>query len=92
MASNPKTPEYVLGSSNTESQRLAKQGDLSRGVTERFLVNAGLSAGMKVLDLGCGAGDVSLLVAELVGSQGSVVGVDRDAAVLEFARKRLRRT
>jgi hypothetical protein len=31
---------------------------------------------MRVLDLGCGAGDVSMLAGELVGASGSVVGID----------------
>ena len=48
-----------------------------RPITERLLRNAGIDAGMRVLDLGCGAGDVSMLAAELVGPQGSIVGIDR---------------
>jgi SAM-dependent methyltransferase len=45
---------------------------------------------MRVLDLGCGAGDVSFLAAELVGPTGSVVGIDRDPGVLAIARERAR--
>jgi len=40
------------------------------------------SAAWRVLDLGCGAGDVSMLAATLVGVSGSVVGFDRNAQVL----------
>lgn len=43
---------------------------------------------MKVLDVGCGAGDVALLAARLVGPTGSVVGVDNNPAVVETARQR----
>ena len=43
---------------------------------------------MRVLDLGCGAGDVSFLAAELVGPAGSVVGIDVDPQVLAVARER----
>jgi ubiquinone/menaquinone biosynthesis C-methylase UbiE len=35
---------------------------------------------MRVLDLGCGMGDVSLLVTEFVGPNGKVIGIDRDPA------------
>jgi SAM-dependent methyltransferase len=55
--------------------------------TERFLLDAGLLPGMRVLDIGCGRGDVSFLAARLVGEQGQVVGVDRDPAALAFARE-----
>ena len=45
---------------------------------------------MRVLDLGYGAGDVSLLAAELVGAAGSVVGIDRSPEAIAVARKRAR--
>jgi len=59
-------------------------------MTERLLIDAGLAPGMRVLDVGCGRGDVALLAAKLVGAQGSVVGIDRDRAALEIARGRVR--
>jgi SAM-dependent methyltransferase len=40
---------------------------------------------MRVLDVGCGSGDVSLLAAELVGRTGEVIGVDRAAAAVDRA-------
>lgn len=43
---------------------------------------------MKVLDVGSGAGDVALLVADLVGPTGCVVGVDQNPTVLAIARQR----
>ena len=45
---------------------------------------------MRVLDVGCGVGDVSLLTASLVGPEGEVVGVDRDSLVLQNATERVR--
>jgi SAM-dependent methyltransferase len=39
-----------------------------------------------VLDVGCGAGDTSLLLAEMVGEGGEVVGVDRAPTALVAAR------
>jgi 2-polyprenyl-3-methyl-5-hydroxy-6-metoxy-1,4-benzoquinol methylase len=82
------SPQYVLGRSETESQRLVKQASFLRPSTERVFRKAGITEGMHVLDLGCGAGDVSFLAAELVGPTGSVVGIDVDPGVLAFARER----
>jgi ubiquinone/menaquinone biosynthesis C-methylase UbiE len=63
-------------------------GSFSR---ELFL-DAGLTKGMRVLDVGCGVGDVSLLCADLVGPKGEVVGVDRDSLAVSAAQERLRTT
>ena len=57
-------------------------------MTERLLIDAGIGPGMRVLDVGCGRGDVALLAAKLVGQEGEVVGIDRDLAALESARAR----
>jgi SAM-dependent methyltransferase len=43
---------------------------------------------MRVLDIGCGMGDVTMLVAQLVGPGGSIVSVDVDLASIATARKR----
>ncbi len=59
-------------------------------MTERLLVDAGIGPGMRVLDAGCGSGDVAVMLAALVGPNGRVVGVDRDARSLEVARERAR--
>jgi SAM-dependent methyltransferase len=56
--------------------------------TARFLEDAGVSRGMKVLDVGTGAGDVALLTAELVGQDGTVVGIDFNAELIQTARAR----
>jgi ubiquinone/menaquinone biosynthesis C-methylase UbiE len=79
---------YVLGHSRPEIQRLKTQAAILRPTTERLLRSAGIGPGMRVLDLGCGAGDVAMLAAELVGPSGSVVGIDRSLQVLEVAAER----
>ena len=81
-------PTYALGRSADEYQRLQEQAALYRPITERFFRGAGIAPGMRVLDVGSGAGDVAFLAAEIVGSTGHVVGVDMDGRALETARAR----
>jgi len=80
--------DYVFGRSRTEYDRLIEQAELFRPLTQRMLLAAGIKRAMHVLDVGCGVGDVSFLVAALVGPEGSVVGVDLDAEVLKLAEQR----
>ena len=81
-------PTYALGRSDDEHARLTEQANFLRPLTERFLRKAGIAPGMKVLDVGSGVGDMAFLLAELVGPDGEVTGVDVDAAALEKATKR----
>ena len=78
-------PNYVLGQSPYEYERLTLQAKVLRPFTEKFFMMAGLGPGMRVLEVGSGMGDVALLAAEMVGPGGRVLGVDRDAAGLEKA-------
>ena len=79
-----------MGRSEGETERLIQQSQLYEAVTRRFFQEAGLVSGMRVLDVGSGAGDVAMAAAELVGAEGEVVGVDVNAAILEMAQARVR--
>lgn len=81
---------YVLGHSGRELERLRVQAQLIDPITRYFLVEAGVGPGMRVLDIGSGAGDVAFLAADLVGSSGVVVGVDRSELAVARARERAR--
>jgi 2-polyprenyl-3-methyl-5-hydroxy-6-metoxy-1,4-benzoquinol methylase len=82
-------PQYVLGHAPEELRRLILQAVTLRPFTARLLRDAKIGPGMRVLDLGCGAGDVTMLVAEMVGPSGSVVGIDRSAEAIALARERI---
>jgi len=82
-------PEYVLGHAADELDRLIKQAAFYGDLTAHTLKLAGLAPGMRVLDVGCGAGDVSFLAASIVGGGGSVVGVDQNPDVIALARQRV---
>jgi SAM-dependent methyltransferase len=79
---------YVLGHSSAEQDRLIAQAMLLAPITERCFRDAGIGAGQRVLDVGCGAGDVSMIAARLVGDEGAVVGIERDASTVAIARAR----
>jgi SAM-dependent methyltransferase len=82
------TVPYALGHSDRELERLAVQARLIDPITRRFFRDAGIIPGMRVLDVGSGAGDTAFLAAELVGNTGEVVGVDRAPAAVVAARER----
>lgn len=58
-------------------------------MTKKLLIDAGIKKGMHVLDIGCGRGDLSLLLAEMVGAEGIILGLDFDESALTFARERI---
>lgn len=80
---------YLLGRTDREYERLIAQARWINGYTEQTFREAGIRTGMRVLDVGCGVGDVSLLLAKLVGSSGKVIGIDQDAGALSRARQRV---
>lgn len=79
---------YALGHSERELERLSTQARVTDPITRGFFRDAGIGVGMRVLDVGCGAGDTTALVASLVGDTGEVIGVDRVAAAVATARAR----
>jgi cyclopropane fatty-acyl-phospholipid synthase-like methyltransferase len=54
----------------------------------QLMLDAGLREGMRVLDIGCGRGDVTFMAAELVGARGQALGIDRNIAAVEAGRAR----
>jgi ubiquinone/menaquinone biosynthesis C-methylase UbiE len=79
---------YSLGSNDAELARLEQQAEFLREPTRVLLAESGIVPGMRVLDLGTGLGHVAAAVADLVGSDGQVVGLDLDPHTLELARAR----
>jgi len=79
---------YAFRRGRGEYERLIDQAEIFGPLTDRLLRDAGIGAGMHVLDIGCGAGDVSFLVSALVGPGGSVTGVDVDGGAIALAEQR----
>ena len=79
---------YALGHTPQDIQRLLLLGRIYQTFTRRAFAEAGITTGMKVLDIGCGPGEVSLIAADMVGETGSVLGVDASADMLQVAKAR----
>ena len=86
--SSSASRSYALGYSDGEFRRLEMQSQLFGDLTEDVLRRAGIARGMRVLDVGCGVGDVSLMAAKMVGPGGFVLGVDQSPDAIAVAERR----
>jgi ubiquinone/menaquinone biosynthesis C-methylase UbiE len=78
--------EYPITTSTKEMERLRMQSDLFRDDAETMLDRIGVGLGWRCLDLCCGIGGITDLLSRRVGTDGTVVGADVDAAKLAVAR------
>ena len=77
---------YPLASNPEEIARLRIQAESLADEAAIMLDRIGIEAGMSCLDLGCGAGGITDLLAARVGPNGRVLGVDVDEFSLAAAR------
>ena len=82
-----KAPFSEPGDSGIEVRPLGVRVISVLDLTADVLKRSGIERGMRVLDLGCGSGDTSLLIAKMVGASGLVVGVDKSAEAIDKAEK-----
>src|SRR6185436_1350038 len=69
---------------------LSLQASILNPLSDQLLRRAGLAAGLRVLDIGCGVGELSMVAARLVGRRGRVTGIDIDEGALALAAARAR--
>ena len=81
---------YPLNQVDHERRRLALQASVLNPLTDSFLRRAGIAGGMRVLEVGCGIGEVSLITARLVGPHGRLHCIDIDATAIDTAQTRCR--
>jgi ubiquinone/menaquinone biosynthesis C-methylase UbiE len=78
---------YIIDGGEPGAARLAVLGRTLAASSESFLKRTGLRPGVRVLDVGCGSGELTGRIAELV-APGEAVGIDVDLTVLAIARER----
>ncbi len=83
-----ETREYVLGTDPVELDRLGVQHRLWGDAAHALWRRAGVQPGMRVLDVGCGPGYASIDLAQLVGHEGRVVGVDESEGFIGELNRR----
>lgn len=86
MGAAPEKTHYIIRGGVAGRERLRVLSRVMRPTTLAFFERIGLAPGMRVLDCGCGGGDLAFELANIVGPQGKVVGTDIDAVKLELAR------
>ncbi|MEO7650797.1 MAG: methyltransferase domain-containing protein [Bryobacteraceae bacterium] len=77
---------YPIESRAGEIERLRVQGAAMEPDTVAMLNLIGVREGWSCLDIGCGPGGITSPLSRLVGASGRVVGLDRNAEFLEYAR------
>lgn len=80
---------YVLGSGERERARLLEHCDVRRASAGALVDQVGIGPGARAVDVGCGPLGVLDVLAERVGSGGLVVGLERDARMLDMATRSL---
>ena len=78
---------YVIRGGKPGYDRLALLARERWPDTQALLKRAGISPGMRCVDIGCGGGAVTREVAGLVAPGGTVVGIDTDQVKLGLARQ-----
>jgi 2-polyprenyl-3-methyl-5-hydroxy-6-metoxy-1,4-benzoquinol methylase len=91
MERSSRSEGYVLRGGRAGAERLRLLNRVKWPTTQPLLRAAGLRAGMSCLDVGYGSGDVTLKMVALVGTEGNVVGVNRDQSILQLASQEAER-
>jgi SAM-dependent methyltransferase len=82
--------QYFLGYRPAEQERLQEQAMLLADEAAWLFDRVGLGAGQSVIELGCGPRGCLDLLAERVGPNGDVVGIERSPDAVALARQLLR--
>ena len=75
---------YTIDERNLERQRLLAR--VLEPLTKRLLDALRLRPDSRCLDIGCGIGETTRLIARYLGPHGECTGIDQDGALIEVAQ------
>lgn len=78
---------YPLGTQRVEKDRLLRQAAELAAANATLVDRAALPPGAAAIDLGCGPWGILDILADRVGPQGRVVGLDADPSLVAMARE-----
>lgn len=81
--------KYALAVGGSDLKRMTLLGEIYMPYCQEFLINNGLAPGMNVADVGCGPGNVTLWLAQQVGTKGKVTGIDNSSEQLAILNERI---
>jgi len=88
----PETTGIVLHQASHYNIIARLMGLGVNGANSRMVVEmANIEAGDKVLDVGCGTGDLTLAARKLAGESGAAYGIDASPEMIDVARKKAKR-
>lgn len=79
---------YLLAVGKKDEERLSLLNTLFSETSQRLLLKAGLTAGMRVLEIGCGTGNMTGWIANQVGKDGKVVAIDISEEQIAIAKEK----
>jgi ubiquinone/menaquinone biosynthesis C-methylase UbiE len=85
-----KLDEYKQQLANIYSSRSANydQGEWHPWIAHHLVESAQIQSGMQVLDIATGTGMVAIEFAQIVGTEGRVIGVDISTGMVDIARQK----
>jgi len=79
--------DYIISGGQEGKKRLNVLSEILKDHTRALLETDGSISGNRMLDLGCGGGNVALMAARMVGPEGAVTAIDFDTEIIALARQ-----
>ena len=82
-----KENNYIIGVGKDDEERLSLLNELFGKTSKDLLLKAGLTPGMRILEVGCGTGNMTRWIAKQIGDNGHVTAVDISPEQIQIAKE-----